>query len=257
MKCVIHVGDRFIPAIFGWPAIHVRDNKFTPNSSNIFLDCGCNSYDEVINLGIQVGSIVTFDSNLMYLNKNFLVGRGLDNKMGGFIISEVLKKIYSYKDNIPFSLYFVNSVQEEVGLRGASIISNNIKPDLAIVVDVTHDTNSPFYNKVKYGDIKCGKGPVLNYAPSIQNNLLNLMIDVANNNNINFQRLSSSNSTNTDTDAFSYSNNGVPSILISLPLKYMHTTVEMSHKNDVEDIIFLIYKFLFNLESNFNFNYFN
>jgi putative aminopeptidase FrvX len=192
----------------------------------------------------------------MYLNKNFLTGRGIDNRIGGFIIAEVLRKIYRFKDKIPFGLYFVNSVQEEIGLKGASIISNNIKPNLAIVTDVTHDTNSPLYNKIKHGDIKCGNGPVLNYSPSIHNNLLKLVTNTANENNVKFQRLASSNFTSTDTDAFAYSNNGVPSCLISLPLKYMHTTVEMSHKNDVEDIIFLIYKLLFKLNTNDNFNYF-
>lgn len=258
MRAKIHIDNDFIPAIFGWPAIHVRDPKknIIPNISNIILDCGCNSKNEILNLGVHVGSIVTFDNDLMYLNKYFLVGRALDNKIGGFIIAEVLRKIYENNIKLPFGFYITNSVQEEVGLRGASMVASSINPNLAIVIDVTHDTQSPLYNKIEQGDIKCGKGLVLNYAPSIQNNVLKMMIDVANNNKISFQRLACSSYTGTDTDAFAYSNKGISSVLISLPLKYMHTTVEMSHKNDIVDIIYFIYKFLIQFNPNYNFNYF-
>ena len=103
------------------------------------------------------------------------------------------------------------------------MITANIKPDIAIVTDVCHDTTTPMINKKEQGHTKIGNGPVISYAPAIQNNLREKIINTALKNKIPFQRLASSRYTGTDTDAFAYSNGGVASALISLPLRYMHT----------------------------------
>src|SRR5690606_25225586 len=114
--------------------------------------------------------------------------------------------------------------------------------NLAIITDVCHDTQTPLINKIEQGDFYAGKGPVLTYGPAVQNNFLKEIIKIAEKNKISFQRLAASRVTGTDTDAFAYSNSGVASALISLPLRYMHTTVEMVHKKDVENVIELIYQ---------------
>lgn len=256
-RALIHTDKGVIPAVFGWPAIHVRDQKTEPkmNEETIVLDCGCDSSEEVKKLGIHVGNVVTFDDELMELNKKYLVGRALDNRIGGFMIAEVARRLHEKKIKLPFGLYVTNAVQEEIGLKGAEMIANNIKPDLAIVTDVTHDTYSPHYNKIKEGDLKAGKGPVLTYAPAVHNNVLKDLIQVAEKSKIPFQRSASSRITGTDTDAFAYSGGGVPSALISLPLKYMHTTVEMAHLKDIENIIKLFVNFLTQLPEGKDFRY--
>jgi len=258
-RAKIHTDKGVIKAVFGWPAIHVRDNKEQPktNEETIVLDCGCDNKSEVEDLGIHVGCVVTFDENLIELNNRYLVGRALDNRIGGYMIAQVARKIKESDIQLPFGLYIVNAVQEEVGLRGAQMIAQRIKPDVAIVTDVTHDTYSPHYNKIKQGDQKAGKGPVLTYAPAVHNKLLKMLIDVANENKIPFQRSASSRFTGTDTDAFAYSNEGVASALISLPLKYMHTTVEMVHKEDLDHITNLMHKFLIQLPKGHQFRYFD
>ncbi len=258
MRANIHTKNGLVPAVFGWPAIHVRQGKDykKPDIDTISLDCGCISDEEVKNLGIHPGCVVTFDADLQEIGKNYLVGRGLDNRMGGFMIAEVARKIAENKEKLPFSLYIVNAVQEEIGLRGAEMIAHRIQPDFAIITDVTHDTCSPHYDKKKQGDIQCGKGPVLTHGPAVQNNLLEHLIKQANTQKINFQHLAASRITGTDTDAFAYSNAGVASALISLPLKYMHTTVEMVHKGDVDQIIHLMYHTLRHLNPENNFKYF-
>ena len=164
--------------------------------------------------------------------------------------------LHKNKVKLPFSLYIVNSVQEEIGLRGAEMIAHTIKPDVAIVTDVTHDTHTPLVNIKIVGDVKGGKGPSVTYAPAVHNKLLELIIDAADKNKIPIQREVASRRTGTDTDAFAYSNGGVPSALISLPLRYMHTTVEMAHKKDVEDVIMLIYHSLKKIKKGHNFKYF-
>jgi tetrahedral aminopeptidase len=175
--------------------------------------------------------------------------------MGGFMIAEVARRLFENKKKLPFCLYVVNSVQEEIGLRGAEMISRRLKPDLAICTDVTHDTQSPMYNKRESGNLRAGAGPVLCYGPAVQNNVLKMIIDTAQKRKIPFQRQAVSRSTGTDTDSFAYSAEGVASALISLPLKYMHTTVEMVHKDDVENVINLIYEFILQLKPGHDFRY--
>ncbi len=246
-----------VKGIFGWPAIHVRDaaKEETPTLKNIFLDLGCKSDKEVEELGVHVGCVVTYEDEFMVLNDRYFVGRALDNRVGGFMIAEVARLLKESKTKLPFGLYIVNAVQEEVGLNGATMIAHKIKPNAAIVTDVCHDTQTPMMNKIVSGDLACGKGPVLSYGPAVQNNLLKLIIDAATKNKIAFQRQAASRVTGTDTDAFAYSNEGVASALISLPLRYMHTTVESVHKDDVENVIKLILASLKNIKNNHDFRY--
>jgi putative aminopeptidase FrvX len=253
----IHTEKGIVPAVFGWPAIHVRDaaREEAPSLKNIFLDLGCKSDKEVEALGVHVGCVVTYPDELIELNNRYYVGRALDNRIGGFMIAQVARLLKENKDKLPFGLYIVNSVQEEVGLNGATMIARKINPQVAIVTDVCHDTQSPMMSKINSGDIACGKGPVLSYAPAVQNNLLKLIIDAAKKNKIEFQRLAASRATGTDTDAFAYSTDGIASALISLPLKYMHTTVESVNKQDVEEVIKLIYHSIKSIKNNHNFKY--
>ncbi len=251
-------GDKgIVKGVFGWPAIHVRDagKEEPPSLKNIFIDIGAESKKEVEAMGVHVGTVATFEDELIELNKNYLTGRALDNRMGGFMIAEVARRLKETKKKLPFCLYVVNAVQEEIGLRGAEMISRRLKPDLAICTDVTHDTQSPMYNKKESGNLKCGLGPVVCYGPAVQNNVLKQIIDVANKKKIPFQRQAVSRSTGTDTDSFAYSAEGVASALISLPLKYMHTTVETVHKDDVENVIKLIYEVLLQVKPGHDFRY--
>lgn len=256
----IHTNNGIVKGVFGWPAIHTRlragKDEPTPKLENIFIDCGCDSKAEVEALGVHVGCVITYPDGFEVLNDNKFVCRALDNRMGGFMIAEVARLLKENNKKLPFGLYITNAVQEEVGLRGAEMITQTIKPNIAIVTDVCHDSTTPMIDKKVEGDAKIGLGPVITYAPAVQNNLRDLIIDTATTNDIPFQRLASSRVTGTDTDAFAYSNGGVASALISLPLRYMHTTVEMVHRNDVENVIKLIYETLLTLENNHNLSYF-
>jgi putative aminopeptidase FrvX len=253
----IHTDKGIVKGVFGWPAIHVREpgKEETPTLKNIFLDLGCKSDKEVADLGVHVGCVITYEDELMELNNRYYTGRALDNRIGGFMIAEVARLLKENKEKLPFGLYIVNSVQEEVGLNGATMIARRIKPNVAIVTDVCHDTQTPMMNKIVSGDTSCGKGPVLSYAPAVQNNLLKLIIEAAEKNKIPFQRLSAARATGTDTDAFAYATDGIASALISLPLKYMHTTVESVNKQDVEEVIKLIHASLKSIKNKQDFRY--
>lgn len=254
----IHTKAGIVKGVFGWPAIHtrMRDKEEVAKVNNLFIDIGCETKEQVDKMGVHVGCVITYPDEFMILNENKFVCRAIDNRMGGFMIAEVARLLHENNIKLPFGLYITNSVQEEVGLRGAEMITKTIKPNVAIVTDVCHDSTTPMIEKKIEGDTKIGKGPVVTYAPAVQNNLRELILETAMANEIPFQRLASSRVTGTDTDAFAYSNGGVASALISLPLRYMHTTVEMVHRDDVENVIKLIYETLLKLENEETFSYF-
>jgi putative aminopeptidase FrvX len=259
-RVIIHGKKGKVKAVFGWPAIHTRihdaDKKDPlPKIDNLFLDCGARNRKEVEKLGIHIGAVATYEDGFDELAYNNYVGRAFDNRIGGFMIAEVARMLKENKKKLPYGLYVVNAVQEEIGLRGAEMIARRIKPDIAIVTDVTHDSTTPMINKAIEGDISCGKGPSLAYAPAIHNKLLEVVEKVATSKRIPVQWRALSRSTGTDTDSFAYSNDGCPSVLISIPLRYMHTTVEMLHRDDIENTIHLIYETLLTLTPKTKLNY--
>jgi len=261
-RVLIHGKKGPVKAVFGWPAIHTRigggERKDPqPAVENLFLDCGGKNRKEVESLGIHIGAVATYEEGFDELAYNYLIGRAMDNRIGGFMIAEVAKMIKANKVKLPYSLYVVNAVQEEIGLRGAEMIARRIKPDIAIITDVTHDTTTPMVNKIIEGDVACGKGPSLAYGPAVHNKLLSLVENVAIKKKIPVQMRTVSRSTGTDTDSFAYANDGCPSVLISIPLRYMHTTVEMLHKDDVENTIRLMYETLVTLTPKTNLSYFS
>lgn len=244
-----------VDGVFGHPAIHISYRKKESDLDSIFIDVGAESKEDVLKMGINVGTVVTFNGDFMKLGKNYYTGRALDNRIGGFVIAEVARKLKEKDKKLPFKLYIVNSVQEEIGLRGAQMIAHTIKPNVAIVTDVCHETSAPCYNASKEGESNAGKGGVITRAPAVHNKLRKLVLDTAKDKKIPVQLAASSTSTGTDTDAIAYSNGGVPSVLISLPLKYMHTCVETCHKDDVKNVIKLIYQTLLSIEENQSFKY--
>ena len=217
----IHTKNGIVKGVFGWPAIHTRNKakEEPPKLDNIFIDIGAKDKKEVEKMGVHVGCVITYPDEFQILNKDKFVCRAIDNRAGGFMVAEVARLLHENKKKLPFGLYITNSVQEEIGLRGA--------------------------------------GPVISYAPAVQNKLRERIIETAEANKIPFQRMAASRSTGTDTDAFAYSNGGVASALISLPLRYMHTTVETVHKDDVENVIRLIYETVLNIKDGETFSYFD
>lgn len=253
----IHTKNGIVEGVFGWPAIHTRKGKdVAPKIESIWVDVGAKDKKEVEEMGVHVGCVITYPDEFKMMNNTYFSCRALDNRIGGFMIAEVARMLHKNSKKLDFGLYITNSVQEEVGLNGAKMITETIQPNVAIVTDVTHDTTTPMIEKKKEGEIACGKGPVVAYAPAVHNILRELLITSAQENKIDFQRAANSRFTGTDTDAFAYSNGGVPSALLSLPLRYMHTTVEMVHKDDVKSLIQLMYEALLKIKNGQSFSYF-
>lgn len=244
-KVVIHTRKKGkVSGVFGFPAIHVRkttDEK-CPKPENLFIDLGYGSEKSVEELGVEVGNCVTFDETFSILG-NYYCGKSLDNKIGGYIIAEVTKRLKDNNITLPFDLYIVNSVQEEVGLLGAKNIAQQLKADVAIIHDVCHATDSPGMSKIKNCDVKSGSGPTLEYSSQNQKNLIEYIRETAEANNIKYQY--EVGSQGNDTMGFFLAN--TVTAIIASPLRYMHTTVEMVHKKDVKGAIDLFYQCLINM----------
>ena len=240
-KVFIHSKDGIVTGIVGNTAIHLQDkeNQKIPKWSEIFIDIGVSSKEEALQL-VQIGDPITYADDFDFLNDEILVGRALDNRIGGFIIAEAFKRLVEHKSDLKVNVVAVNSVQEEVGGFGARMMTHRIKPDFAIVTDVTHATDTPGINTKEHGDIKLGKGPSVTHGAANHPKFVQYIEEVASNSKIEIQHEATSSRTGTDTDSIFFQNGGVVSTLISLPLRYMHSPVEMASMNDVESLIDLM-----------------
>lgn len=131
----IHTKKGIVEGVFGWPAIHTRKpgKEENPKLENIFIDIGAKDKKEVEEMGVHVGCVITYPDSFKVLNKNQFVCRALDNRAGGFMIAQVARLLKENNIELPFGLYITNSVQEEIGLRGAEMITQRIKPNAAII----------------------------------------------------------------------------------------------------------------------------
>ena len=161
--------------MYGGPSKDCFHHSFFAMDAYTFGRC---NKKEVEALGIHVGAVVTYEEGFDELANDYYIGRAFDNRIGGFMIAEVARLLHENKRKLPYSLYIVNAVQEEIGLRGAEMIARRIKPNIAIITDVTHDTQTPMISKNIEGDVACGKGPSPAYGPAVHNMLLDIVQDV-------------------------------------------------------------------------------
>ena len=234
--------------VFGWAAIHTRNNSVEngPDQHELYIDLGLKDKDAVLESGVEVGNLITNDTKFSMIG-DYYTCKSVDNKIGGFIIAEVARLVVSKKIQLDFDLYVVNSSQEEVGLEGANHMAKKIRPNLALVHDVCHNTTTPSYNKAKHGDVIGGKGPSVHYTHQNSKRINALIRNVAKENKIPLQIEIGS----IGNDTLSFFREGIETAMIATPLKYMHSTVEMSHKDDVDNAIKVFLATLKELKSDF------
>jgi len=176
----------------------------------------------------------------MELGKDYYTGRALDNRIGGFMIAEVARKLKEKDIKLPFKLYVVNSVQEEIGLRGATTSAFGIDPHIGIAVDVTHTADQPGVEKKVIGDIKLGGGPVIARGPNISPKVYDKLVETAKELSLPYQVEPAPRATGTDANAIQLTRSGVATGLVSVPNRYMHTPCEVVNLQDLDSIIKLL-----------------
>ncbi|MDZ4290267.1 MAG: M20/M25/M40 family metallo-hydrolase [Prosthecobacter sp.] len=226
-------------------AIHIRDreDEKVPKVHELCMDIGASSAADVAKAGIRVGHPAVYADTVEELGDTKLIGRALDNRVGGFIIAEVLARLSKRKKRLPVTVIAVNAVQEEIGGHGAKMAAHRLMPDVAVVLDVTHATDTPGIDFKKHGEVKLGGGPSLTHGSANHVEVVKRLIDVAGKEDIPLQHESSSRFTGTDTDVIFNQQHGIPSALVSLHLRYMHSVVEMADLRDVEQVVRLLVAF--------------
>lgn len=242
--------DGEVIGVTGNTAIHIRDDgDKAPKIWEIYIDFGCDSREEVEALGVHVGTTGVYcDGPLMLNDGKRLVCRALDDKLCGFINAQVARALKEQGIKPAWNIIFANSIQEEIGCIGASMVAYNLKPDAAICIDVTHATDCPAIDKTRHGDVCLGKGGVLSYGPTCHPNLNARIERVADAAKIPMQFESTGRFTGTNTDFVYRTRAGVPSASFSLPLRYMHSPIETADMGDVESMVQLMVAFIKDLK---------
>jgi putative aminopeptidase FrvX len=234
--------------IIGNTAIHLRKNGLSdekaPKIHELYVDVGASSAEEVARLGLRVGIPGVYADGAEEFGKDRLVGRALDNRLGGFIIALVLARLAKQRKKLRSTVVAVNAVQEEIGGNGARMAAYRLNPDVCIVLDVTHATDTPGIEHAVHGEVKLGAGPTITHGTCNHPNVIKRLLEIAHEKKIAIQHESSSRYSGTDTDVIFNVREGIPSALVSFPLRYMHSVVEMADLADVEKTIELLVGFV-------------
>ena len=249
-RVTIHTQQGPVAGVVGNVAPHLmKDDKESksPKIHDIFIDIGCSSRKETGKL-VQIGDPVTLTDEFQLLRNGLAIARAFDNRVGTFAVAEALRLLKEQKGGLHAEVCAVSNVQEEVGLLGARQIAYSLKPDVAIVVDVTHATDYPSVNKCQHGDVKISAGPTLTHGGCNHPDVVARLEQVAKAKKIPIQHEAMSSTSGTDTDVIFWTRGGIPSALVSLPNRYMHSPVEVVSLEVLEKIPALLAGFASSLK---------
>lgn len=250
-RVVIHTRNGPVKGVVGNVAPHLTrqdgDRKL-PKIEDLFIDIGVSKKAEAEKL-VRVGDPITLADQFEILRGDVAVARAFDNRIGTFAVAEALRLLAQGKGKLKAEICAVSNIMEEVGLLGARQIAYSLKPDMAVVVDVTHATDYPTVSQQQHGEIHLGAGPTLTHGGPNHREMMDRLESVAAAKKIPLQHEATSNATGTDTDVIFWTRGGIPSALISLPNRYMHSPVEVINLRDLEYIPELMAAFALSLKA--------
>ena len=237
-RITIHTRNGPVTGVVGNVAPHLmkaEGDPKPPKIQDLFIDIGVSSRDEALKL-VRVGDPITLNDRFEMLRNDLAVARAFDNRIGTWAVAEALRLLHPVASELGAEVCAVANVQEETGLLGARQIAYSLHPDVALVVDVTHATDYPTIDKRQHGDIRLGAGPALTHGGCNHPAVVARLEAVAAAAGIPLQHEAMSATSGTDTDAIFWTRGGIPSALVSLPNRYMHSPVEMVNLRDLERI---------------------
>jgi putative aminopeptidase FrvX len=235
-RVVIHTKKGPVNGVVGNVAPHLtkqEGERKAPKMEDLFIDIGADNKEDALEL-VQIGDPITLADRFELLRNDLAVSRAFDNRIGTFAVAEALRLLS--KKKLKAEVCAVSNIMEEVGLLGARQIAYSLKPDVAIVVDVTHATDYPTVNQCQHGEVKLGKGPAITHGGCNHKEVVARLEEVAAQEKIKLQHEAMSATSGTDTDVIFWTRGGIPSALISLPNRYMHSPVEVVNLRDLEQI---------------------
>jgi putative aminopeptidase FrvX len=234
-RIVIHTRNGAVKGVVGNVAPHLmkeeKDPK-PPKIHEIFIDIGVSNRKEAEKL-VRTGDPITLVDEFDLLRGDLAVARAFDNRIGTFAVAEALRLLSESSGKLAAEVCAVSNVQEEVGLMGARQIAYTLKPEVALVVDVTHATDYPSVNKPQHGDVRIGQGPTITHGGCNHPEVVARIESIAKAKKIPLQHEATSGTSGTDTDAIFWTRGGIASALISLPNRYMHSPVELVSLKDL------------------------
>jgi endoglucanase len=222
-------------------------DRKAPKIEELFIDIGVSSKREAEVL-VRIGDPITLTDQFELLRNDLAIARAFDNRVGTFAVAEGLRLASEGKGKLEAEILAVSNIMEEVGLLGSRQIAYTLKPDLALVVDVTHATDYPTVSQQQHGDVKIGRGPAITHGVCNHPEVVARIESVAKAQKIKLQHEAASGTTGTDTDVIFWTRGGIPSALISLPNRYMHSPVELVSLKDLEQIPRLMSAFALSLK---------
>jgi putative aminopeptidase FrvX len=242
--------DGLVPGVVGRKPIHLLDpdqRKKVVELKGLHIDVGAADRDEAAEL-VRVGDPAVIAAEPVRLAGDRLISRSMDNRLGAYVALESLRRCHE-RDSLSASFAAVAAVQEEIGLFGARTAAFEVRPDLAIAIDVTHATDAPGVDEKEVGSHPLGSGPVIGRGSTLSPKVFELLVETAEEAGIEYSVSASGRSTSTDADAIQISRSGIPTGLVSIPLRYMHSPVELVDLGDLEATVELIAAFAARLEA--------
>ncbi|MDH7503505.1 MAG: M42 family metallopeptidase [Verrucomicrobiota bacterium] len=255
-RVLIHTAKGPVRGVIGNVAPHLTKNekeRKVPEIGDLFVDIGARDRREAEKL-VRIGDPITLEDSFELLRGDLAIARAFDNRVGTFAVAETLRLLKTDGRKLKAEVCAVSNIMEEVGLYGARQIAYSIKPDVAIVVDVTHATDYPTVSQQLHGDVKIGKGPTLTHGGCNHPGIVERLEEVARKEKIKLQHEAMSATSGTDTDVIFWTRGGIPSALVSLPNRYMHSPVELVSLRDLEQIPALLAAFASSLKPGEQFN---
>lgn len=241
------LGDKGeVRGLIGNTAIHIRDRsggEKAPEVYELYVDIGASNEKEVAKLGVRVGNPMVYSDNAEEFGKNRIVGRALDNRIGGFIIAEVMRELSKSTPKPRATVVAANCIHEEIGGLGSRMVAHRLMPDVCVVLDVTHATDTPSIKHSQHGEVTLGGGPSLTHGAANHTAVVERLMAVAEKAKIPIQHEAASRFTGTDADGIYHTREGIPTALVSLPLRYMHSVVEVADLADVAQVVQLLAEF--------------
>ena len=251
-RVTIHTRNGPVKGVVGNVAPHLTrtddDKPKVPKIHDLFIDIGVSNRKDAEKL-VRIGDPITLVDEFDLLRNDLAVARAFDNRIGTFAVAEGLRLLKESKGKLAAEICAVSNVQEEVGLLGARQIAYSLKPDIAIVVDVTHATDYPTVSKAQHGDVKMGQGPALTHGGCNHPDVVARLESVAKAKKIPLQHEAMSSTSGTDTDVIFWTRGGIASALVSLPNRYMHSPVEVVSLKDLQQIPELLAAFAQSLKA--------
>ncbi len=249
-RVYVHTASGPILGVVGKKPIHMmetKDRETVVKLKSQFIDIGCADKAEAEKL-VAIGDPATFAVGLERLQGDRVISRAFDDKMGAFVVARVLQEVRR-RGPAPVDLHVVSTVQEEVGLRGGTTSAYGVNPDIGIAVDVGFATDYPEMDKKEIGEFKIGKGPIIARGPNVNPVLFDLLVATARAENIPYQVMGAPRGTGTDANVIQLSRGGTAAALVSVPLRYMHTPVELLSLDDLEHTVKLLAALMYRIEN--------